>query len=124
VEESLRVEGAIKVLHRWVIEDLEIRGRQIAKGDRVFLLPAAANRDPEKFPDPDHVDITRSPNQHVAFGRGIHACIGAQLARMEMRVALERLFARLPDLRLADQELDWLPSLASRTLRELHVARG
>ena len=79
------LEGAIKVLHRWVIEDLEIRGRKIAKGDRVLLIPAAANRDPEKFPDPDRVDITRSPNLHVAFGRGIHACIGAQLARMEMR---------------------------------------
>jgi cytochrome P450 len=122
VEESLRYEGAIKVLHRWVIEDLEIRGRQIAKGDRVFLIPAAANRDPEKFPNPDRVDITRSPNLHVAFGRGIHACIGAQLARMEMRVALERLFARLPELQLADEELHWLPSLASRTLRELHVS--
>jgi cytochrome P450 len=124
VEECLRVEGAIKVLHRWVVEDLEIRGRTIAKGDRVFLLPAAANRDPEKFPEPDRFDITRSPNQHVAFGRGVHACIGAQLARMEMRVSLERLFARLPDLRLADEELHWVPSLASRTLHELHVAHG
>jgi cytochrome P450 len=124
VEEALRVEGAIKVLHRWVIEDLEIRGRRIEKGQRVLLVPAAANRDPEKFPDPDRVDITRSPNLHVAFGRGIHACIGAQLARMEMRVALERVFARLPGLRLAEPEgeLDWLPSLASRTLRSLPVA--
>src|SRR4051812_873853 len=123
VEESLRVEGAIKVLHRWVKDDLEIRGREIKANDRVLLVPAAANRDPERFPEPDRVDITRSPNTHLAFGRGIHACIGAQLARMEMKVALERLFGRLPDLRLADPdaELDWVPSLASRTLRELRV---
>jgi cytochrome P450 len=124
VEEALRTEGAIKVLHRWVVEDLEIRGRRIAKGDRVLLVPAAANRDPEKFPDPDRVDITRSPNMHLAFGRGVHACIGAQLARMEMRVAIERVFARLPGLRLADPEAEprWVPSLASRPLRELQVA--
>ena len=104
VEEVLRFEGAIKVLHRWVIEDLEIRGRQIAPGDRVLLVPAAANRDPEKFADPDRVDITRSPNPHIAFGKGIHACIGAQLARMEMRVALAALVERLPEPALADDE--------------------
>jgi cytochrome P450 len=122
VEESLRYEGAIKVLHRWVVEDLEIRGQKIANGDRVLLIPAAANRDPEKFPDPERFDITRSPNLHLAFGRGVHACIGAQLARMEMRVAVERVFARLPGLRLAGEEPHWLPSLASRTLHELPVA--
>jgi cytochrome P450 len=123
VEEVLRVEGAIKVLHRWVIDGLEIRGRAIAKGDRVLLIPAAANRDPEKFPNADRFDITRSPNPHVAFGKGVHACIGAMLARIEMRVAIARMVERLPGLRFAEgaPEPRWNPSLASRGLTELRV---
>jgi cytochrome P450 len=123
VEESLRVEGAIKVLHRWVIEDLEIRGQAIGVGDRVLLIPAAANRDPAKFADPDRFDITRSPNPHLAFGKGVHACIGAMLARIEMRIAIAQIVRRLPGLRLAGDagEARWMPSLASRRLAELHV---
>jgi cytochrome P450 len=124
VEEVLRVEGAIKVLHRWVIEDLELRGRTIRKGDRVLLIPAAANRDPERFPHPDVFDIGRSPNPHLAFGKGVHACIGAMLARIEMRVAVARAVERLPGLRMAPgaPAPSWTPSLASRGLAELHVA--
>jgi cytochrome P450 len=123
-EESLRYEGAIKILHRWTVEDLEIRGREIKAGDRVYVAPASANRDPEKFEDPDRFDITRSPNAHIAFGKGIHACIGAQLARLEMRLALASMVKRLPGLRLADPdaELSWVPSLASRGLSELRIA--
>jgi cytochrome P450 len=124
VEEALRMEGAIKVLQRWVLEDVELRGRTISAGERVFLVPAAANRDPEKFPDPDRFDITRSPNAHVAFGKGVHACIGAMLARIEMRVAVARMVERLPGLRFADDppQFRWTPSLASRGLAELRVA--
>jgi cytochrome P450 len=124
VEEVLRVEGAIKVLHRWVLEDLELRGREIKAGDRVLLVPAAANRDPGKFTDPDRVDITRSPNPHVAFGKGVHACIGAMLARIEMRVAVARIVERLPGLRFADDPpaFEWTPSLASRGLAQLRIA--
>lgn len=124
VEEVLRVEGAIKVLHRWVVEDLELRGREIRRGDRVLLIPAAANRDPEKFADPDRFDVTRSPNAHLAFGKGVHACIGAMLARIEMRVAVARIAERLPNLRFADDPpaFEWNPSLASRALTELKVA--
>jgi cytochrome P450 len=122
VEEVLRFEGAIKVLIRWVVEDLELRGKEIKAGQRVFLVPAAANRDPEKFPDPDRVDVTRSPNAHLAFGKGPHACIGAQLARLEMRIALRSLYERLPGLRPAPgAPLEWQPSLASRALRGLRV---
>ena len=122
VEELLRYEGAIKVLIRWVLEDLELRGRAISAGERVFLLPAAANRDPRRFERPDELDLTRSPNPHVAFGKGVHACIGAQLARLEMRVALASLLERLPGLRLApDATLQWQPSLASRALKEVRV---
>jgi cytochrome P450 len=123
-EEALRYEGAIKVLHRWVKADLELRGRQIKAGQRVLIIPAAANRDPERFDDPEGVDITRAPNPHIAFGKGLHACIGAQLGRLEMRLALASLVKRLPGLRLADPaaELRWVPSLASRGLEELPVA--
>jgi cytochrome P450 len=122
-EEALRVEGAIKILHRWCVSDHEIRGREIKAGDRVYIAPASANRDPEKFDDPDRVDITRAPNPHIAFGKGIHACIGAQLARLEMRLSLASLVKRLPGLRLADDaEINWVPSLASRGLAELKIA--
>lgn len=123
VEEVLRVEGAIKVLHRWVLEDVGIRGREIAAGDRVLLVPAAANRDPERFSDPDRFAIERSPNPHLAFGKGAHACIGAMLARIEMRVAVAAMVERLPGLRFADSKpsFNWTPSLAARGLGELKV---
>jgi cytochrome P450 len=122
VEEVLRYEGAIKVLHRWVLEDYEVQGITIAAGSRVLLIPAAANRDPRRFKDPDFFDALRKPNPHLAFGKGIHACIGAMLARLEMRIALQRLFERLPDMKLAEQdEPQWMPSLASRGLSSLHV---
>jgi cytochrome P450 len=124
VEEALRFDGAIKVLIRYVAEDFELRGREIKAGQRVFVLPAAANRDPERFEDPDSVDVTRNPNPHVAFGKGIHACIGAQLSRIEMRVALASIVRRMPDLRFAEEEpkLRYAPSLASRALQELRIA--
>ena len=124
VEEVLRVEGAIKVLQRWVLEDMEIRGRPIRAGQRVLLVPAAANRDPEKFRDPDRFDICRTPNPHLAFGKGIHTCIGAMLARIEMRIAVARIVERLPGLRFADtdQSFSWTPSFASRGLAELRIA--
>lgn len=123
VEELLRYDGPIKILHRHVIEDHELDGTTIRAGDRVFVALAGANRDPDQFDDPDTLDITRYPNRHVAFGRGIHACVGAQLARMEMRLNLEGIMERLPGLRLADgAEVSHLPSLAARTLRELPVA--
>jgi cytochrome P450 len=124
VEEVLRYEGAIKLLHRWVLEDLEIRGRKIKAGERVLIVNSAANRDPRKFEDPDQFRIMRHPNAHVAFGKGIHACIGAMLARIEMRVAVRRMVERLPGLRYADPEpvFRWNPSLASRGLAELRIA--
>lgn len=124
VEEVLRVEGAIKVLHRWVVEDVELRGQRIKAGERVLLVPAAANRDPAKFDDPDRFDITRSPNPHLAFGKGVHACIGAMLARIEMRVAVAAIATRLPGLRFAADAgaPRWTESLASRGLAECRVA--
>lgn len=121
VEELLRFDGPIKVLTRWVVEDFELRGSRIEAGQRVFLVQAAANRDPERFAGPDRLDLERSPNPHLAFGRGVHTCIGAQLARMEGRHAILRAFERLPGLRLAEQELRWHPTLAARALVEVRV---
>ena len=121
VEETLRYEGAIRVLIRWVTEDFIWHGKEIRAGQRVFLLLGGANRDPAKFADPDRLDITRKPNPHVAFGKGVHACIGAQLARIETRIALAAIFDRLPGLRLAEQDFAWAPNLASRALRAVQV---
>jgi cytochrome P450 len=122
VEEMLRYDGPVKVLIRWVTETHELRGRTIEKGQRVFLLPASANRDSDRFPDADTFDIARSPNPHVAFGRGVHTCIGALLARIEARVAIPAIIDRLPNLRLDDtRDIVWEDSLASRALFDLHV---
>jgi cytochrome P450 len=121
VEEMLRVEPSVKLLIRRVTEDFELGGKTLHAEDRVHLVLSSANRDPARFPDPDRVDITRSPNPHVAFGKGVHACIGAQLARTEARITFTRIFERLPNLRVPDQRVSWETSTASRTLRSLRV---
>ncbi|MEU6573430.1 cytochrome P450 [Streptomyces sp. NPDC046805] len=121
VEEVLRYEGPIKLIVRWVTEDLEIGGVRIPAGDRAYLLLNSANRDEGTFPDADRFDITRAdPAPHVAFGRGAHACLGAQLARIEARIALPKILQALPGLRLADP-VAWKPSLSSRAVDRLHV---
>jgi cytochrome P450 len=121
VEEMLRFEPSVKLLIRRATEDFELGGKTLRAEDRVHLVISAANRDPERFPDPDVVDITRTPNPHVAFGKGVHACIGAQLARIEGRVVYSHLFERLPGLRIPDQDLEWEPSSGSRALKSLRV---
>lgn len=121
VEEILRYDGPIKILQRWVIDDVELRDKTIKTGDRVFIVLAGANRDGDRFPHPDTLDITRSPNRHVGFGRGVHTCIGAQLSRIEGRVAFGRLLERLPGLSVPEQPLQYIPTLAGRALKELHV---
>jgi cytochrome P450 family 142 subfamily A polypeptide 1 len=87
---------------RTATRDVELRGRTIRAGQKVLLLYPSANRDAAQFADPDTFDPTRTPNEHVAFGFGPHFCLGAALARLELRVAFRRLAERLPDLRLAD----------------------
>ena len=102
IEELLRLDPPLHLFQRYALEDLECAGIALRKGERVGLLLGAANRDPERFPDPDAFDAGRNPNPHVAFGAGIHFCVGAPLARLELAVALPILFARLPGLRLAE----------------------
>jgi len=87
---------------RVVKQDIEYKGCPMKAGDRVLMNFPAANRDPEKFPDADRVIIDRAENPHIAFGAGIHRCAGSNLARMEMRVAIQEWLARIPDFRLED----------------------
>ena len=103
VEELLRFDAPLHLFTRHALEDVDYGGVALRLGDKIGLLLAAADRDPERFPDPDLIDASRSPNPHVAFGGGIHFCIGAPLARLEMEVALPILFRRLPRLRLAER---------------------
>ena len=101
VEEFLRAYAPV-TMARLVATDFDFRGRQMKEGDWLLLPFPAANRDPEHFPDADNVQIDRAENRHAAFGLGIHRCIGSNLARMELRVALEEWMKRYPDFELVD----------------------
>jgi cytochrome P450 len=122
-EELLRYDGPVKATFRWAKREAELGGKRIRAGDRMLLVLGAANRDPAKFFDPDQLDIARNPNPHVAFGHGIHVCLGAPLARMEAQEAFLALPQRLPNCRLAvDPEgLEYQPTLIARTLKALPV---
>ncbi len=102
VEEMLRLDAPLHLFQRYALDDVEFAGVRLKKGEKIGLLLGAANRDPERFPRPDAFDARRDPNPHLAFGAGIHFCVGAPLARLEMAIALPILFARLPRLRLAE----------------------
>jgi cholest-4-en-3-one 26-monooxygenase len=103
VEEMLRWVSPIKNMARTATRDVELAGARIKAGQELILLYPSANRDEAVFEDPDTFDITRSPNPHMAFGFGAHFCLGNQLARLELRVMVERVLARLPDLHLATE---------------------
>lgn len=124
VEELLRYDGPTGAMVRVAAEAVTIDGRTIARGDRVFTMINAANRDPAQFTDPDRLDLGRENNRHIAFGYGIHFCIGAPLARLEAQIALPALLRRFPDLRLAGGDPPWLPSLVFRGMTSLPVAFG
>ena len=101
VEEMLRWVSPIQNMARTAARDVELRGQHIREGQKVLLLYPSANRDAAVFPDPFRFDVTRSPNDHLAFGLGAHFCLGANLARLELRVLLEEALRRLPGLALA-----------------------
>ena len=126
VEELIRYDGPVeRTLNRWAAVDVELRGKTIRRGDAVIVILGAADRDPERFDDPDRLDLAvERETRLLAFGRGNHFCLGAPLARLEAEIALGTLLSRLPGLRLAvpEQELRWRPVPLFRSLVALPVA--
>jgi cytochrome P450 len=114
VEEILRFDSPTQGLSRVITRDVEQHGHTIPEGARVHLLFAAANRDERQFPDPDRFDVTRAPNHHLAFGFGNHYCIGASLAKMEIKVGMEELLRRAPHYEVRDDGVERLPSDTNR----------
>lgn len=121
VEELLRYDGPVGSVSRTAREDIEIGGKTIAKGDRVFCMMNAANRDPRQFDAPERLDILREKNHHVIFGYGIHFCIGAPLARMEGGFALSAMMRRMTEIELGDNPPVWRDSLVLRGLSSLPI---
>jgi cytochrome P450 len=122
VEELLRFDGPVQRTARIPSEDLTLGGRTIPQGDLVMPFIGAADRDPAQFPEPDRLNITRAENRHVAFGLGIHFCLGAPLARIEGQIAIATLLRRLPRLALATDRPAFRPSLTLRGLEALPVS--
>jgi cytochrome P450 len=104
VEEILRFESPVQNMGRIATRDVVLHGRTIPRGARVLLLIGAANRDPRAWTEPDRLDLARNPRRHLAFGDGIHHCIGAPLARLEARTGLTAMLARFPDYELVEAE--------------------
>jgi cytochrome P450 len=121
VDEMLRYEGSVQMTSRVVDHDLEFRGQRFEEGQVVLLLLAAANRDPEQFPEPDRFDVARKPNRHLAFGQGIHYCLGAPLAVAEAQIAFQTLLRRLPEPEAAFEAPEWGASFILRGLKSLPV---
>jgi cytochrome P450 len=122
VEELLRFDGPVQRTARIPSEDVTIGGKTIGKGEMVMPFIGAADRDPAQFPDPDRLDIGRQDNRHIAFGWGIHFCIGAPLARIEGQIAINTLLKRMPKLALATAEPEHRQSLTLRGLTSLPVS--
>jgi len=123
VEELLRYESPVQFISRNAAEEVEIAGVHIAPGDFVIFLLGAANRDPRRFDDPGRLNLRRAKNDHLAFGAGVHFCIGNQLARLEAQVAILSLLRNFPKLQLADamREPEWVPNFIFRGLKHLPV---
>ncbi|MBX9656690.1 cytochrome P450, partial [bacterium] len=122
VEELLRFDGPAASVVRIATEDISLHGQKILAGDRVFAMLNAANRDPRQFANPETLDIARKENRHLAFGHGIHFCIGAPLARMEAKLAISAILQRCPNLDLQSRPLHWNNSLVLRGVRSLPVS--
>jgi pimeloyl-[acyl-carrier protein] synthase len=122
VEEILRYDSPVQLTTRIALEDIQVGGHTIRRGQAISMLLGAANRDPEQFPDPDTFDITRSgADKHVGFGNGIHFCLGAPLARVEGEIALSTLFRRLPNLTMATDAPKYRETFVLRGLETLPV---
>ena len=124
VDECLRFESPAQAVARVAREDLEIGGVPIRRNEAVLLLLGSANRDPQAFPDPDRLDVARSPNPYLSFGKGRHSCVGAQLVRTETQGALRVLLDEVPGLSLAEPEPRWRARPGHRWLESLRVRWG
>jgi cytochrome P450 len=120
-EECLRYDSPVVSIQRIATEDVEMRDKVLRKKDRVRWFISSANRDPAAFPNPDTFDISRHPNQHVAFGSGTHHCLGATLARVEGQEVFKALAERFPKLRPEAEALEYQPSITFRSLKSLPV---
>jgi cytochrome P450 len=122
VEELLRYDSPVQAVLRVVVGTVEVSGCTLGDGDLVLPMLGAANHDPDRFDDPDQLDVGRSNNRHLSFGNGPHFCLGAPLARLEGEIAIGTLVRRLPRLRLDTETLEWRPNLLLRGLNALPVA--
>ncbi|MGG4146328.1 cytochrome P450 [Paenibacillus algorifonticola] len=125
IEEMLRYNGPVEFsTGRWASEDLEFKGHMMQKNDMVIVALDSANRDPEHFNQPDVFDISRGKSQHLAFGKGIHLCLGAPLARLEGEIAINTLLRRFPRLELQANiaELEWRPGMIVRGVKEIPLS--
>ncbi|MEU1489449.1 cytochrome P450 [Streptomyces sp. NPDC005776] len=120
VEELMRYDTPLQMFERWVLDDIEIDGTVIPRGSEVALLFGSANRDPARFTDPDSLDLARRENPHITFGAGIHFCLGAPLARVELNSSFGELLRRAPGMRLV-AEPEWNPGYVIRGVKELRV---
>jgi hypothetical protein len=124
VEELLRYESPIQRLTRVATEDFQMHGQQIKKGQKVFLMIGAANRDSAQFAEGEKLDLQRKDNRHLAFGFGGHYCLGAALGRLEGQIALTTLFRRFPGLRLQDDAPERLENVAFRGFKSVPMSLG
>jgi pimeloyl-[acyl-carrier protein] synthase len=124
VEELLRFDCPVQWTSRVAGEHIEIQGQTISQGEIILGSVGAANRDPEKFADPDRLDIRRSNNKHLSFGTGIHYCLGAALARMEFQIVLREMTSRFPNMKLETEKAKWLKGLTFRGVTKLRVILG
>jgi cytochrome P450 len=121
VEELLRYESPVQKMGRIALADIQIGDKQIQKGQLIVFSFAAANRDPEVFALPNQLDLARKPNRHLAFGHGLHYCVGAALARLEGQITINTVLSRMPKLRLATENLEWHRNFTLRGLKSLRV---
>ena len=124
IEESLRFYSPVDFsTARWSAEDMDFKGKRIKRGDMVLASISSANRDERKFEDAGTFDVTRKPNPHMAFGYGIHFCLGAPLARLEGKIAFEKLLSAFPAMKMVGNhdESNWRDMFLLRGLRGLYV---
>jgi len=121
IEEMLRYDNPVQITYRSAVEDAEMEGRLIRKGDLVNTIIGSANRDPERFTKPDVFDITRNEGRHLSFGLGIHYCIGAPLVKLEAELAFETILRRFPEMEIAAENLEWQEHPIFRGLKSLPV---